>query len=159
MVEGERDVVVRLAAKRRRDPDLVVGLAERSGSVSRRSSHDRVLAVDALTKLGIWSEGIRGAYPQAGGRRHDVSLRAPAEWDPGGTNRICKFSSTAVGLNDAPAAFQGTLQRDLAPFSSLRLGSAGSRGPEVSCADVWPLSVFCFSRICGGSGRPSLTYP
>ena len=101
MVDGEKRAKPRLMAEGYQDLDPKNGPVETSGRVSLRSPHLQVVSLRALGKWGTGSLGVKTASLRADGFGRGVSLRSPAEWDPGGSHRIRKLRVPAYGLNDA----------------------------------------------------------
>ena len=85
---------------------------------------------------------VKDAYLREGGSEREVFLRAPADWDTQGAQRITILRAPASGLDGAPAAWRKTLNgyllqnRDFLTLVGHKFG-ASSFGPRlyfsVSC--------------------------
>ena len=53
------------------------------------------------------------AFLQADVSQRNLFLQAPPEWEPSDSRRFWKLNAPAYGRNDAPVAFQKTIQRYL----------------------------------------------
>ena len=78
----------RLAARGNQGPDLKEGNLDFTGCVSRRPSNLQPISFGAPKKRKIWSLDSKNAALQADVCSRDVLLRAPADWESKGANRI-----------------------------------------------------------------------
>ena len=138
MADGWRVVEARSAAKGQTDPDMRAGMVETSGCVNLRSHTFRA----AL----LWSLDFRNALLQADGLYREVYFQALPQWDRQGARRVWRLRAPACELNDAAAAFFGTLNVYL-----LR-----ERGPRGSLLIRICISFFVYERMPFGSWRPVL---
>ena len=108
-VEGGRDVMARLVAKRYQGPDVVAGLVQTPGRGSLGSPHIQVISLSALQEWNLRRLRNKNALPWAGGLDREVYLRAPPGRGPHRAGRVWRLRVLADGSDGVPAACYATL--------------------------------------------------